>query len=84
MRIFVKPFVSNMLFLRRHCSKIEEKGHDLFIHPAMILKTREINELHKIAINYDEFSKITLRTFKEFVAFYIDESNDKWTNQCYW
>ena len=49
----------------------------------MILKSREINDLYKTALNQVSFSQISLQTFKDSVAFFIQEKQNKWASQCY-
>jgi len=49
----------------------------------MVLKNREINDLYKMAKNHDQFSSISLRSFKDMVLFYVKENEGKWATQCY-
>ena len=88
-RIFLRYFISYIyrnilcIFLRNHCNTIIRNGKKVFEHPSMVLKCREINELYKSVINRFPNRKISLRSFKELVPFFVKENLSKWANQCY-
>ena len=75
--------ISHNFIFSKTCNLTEKNGKTFFVHPCMVLKNREINDLYKMAQNHSAFSSISLRSFKQMVMFYVKENECKWSTQCY-
>lgn len=62
---------------------LEGEEYDVFKHPAMILKNRDINDLYKAAVEIDAFNGISLQSFKKLKPYYIAENEPKFQQDCY-
>ena len=68
---------------RDHCVLLEGEEYDVFKHPAMILKNRDMNDLYKSALEINDFNGISLQSFKKMKPFYIAENQPKFQQDCY-
>ena len=77
---------ATLLFLKNCCTTDSFNGDQVFSHPAMILKSRDLKDLWKMALSYSAFSKISYRSFKNLFdeMFFMSEEAPKWSSQCFW
>ena len=75
---------ATLIFLRKHCIRSMKNGEEIFQHPSMVLKTRDLKDVYKNALNYSDFENISYYNFKQMVLFFVDEKPPKWSSQCFW